>query len=95
MNGIKRNIRVLKVWIILIFVFFNHASAQTGWLNWEQDSIPALPFSKGLSGAFIGIHNEVLIVAGGSYFNKSKWDRSEEHTSELHHSIASRMPSSA
>ncbi|MCG8306659.1 MAG: sodium/solute symporter [Cytophagales bacterium] len=64
----------MKVWIILIFVFFNHASAQTGWLNWEQDSIPDLPFSKGLSGAFIGIHNEVLIVAGGSYFNKSKWD---------------------
>jgi SSS family transporter len=44
------------------------------WINCETDIIPELPVRQGLGGAFAGTHNDVLIIAGGSYFDASLWE---------------------
>ncbi len=44
------------------------------WISWEERAFPSLPIDKGLSGAYIGIVDNQLIVAGGSYFDNDKWD---------------------
>ena len=49
------------------------ANDQQQWLN-ITSSIPDIPVSKGLAGAYIGIDNDVLILAGGSYFDKPLWE---------------------
>ena len=40
----------------------------------DTESIPEIPIQKGTGGAFAGISNNVLIVAGGSYFDKPIWE---------------------
>ena len=45
------------------------ALARTGestWLTW--DALPDVPDELGLAGAFVGVHDDVLIVAGGANF---------------------------
>ncbi len=69
-----------KVIILLIFLFLsffkgeakNHEDQQQ-WLNFTA-SIPDLPIRNGLAGSFVGIDNDALIVAGGSYFDKPLWE---------------------
>lgn len=41
-------------------------------LQWE--SLPGLPDSLGLGGPLVGVHKDVLIVAGGANFPKPVWD---------------------
>ena len=36
--------------------------------------IPDIPLVSGLGGAFSGVHNDVLIVVGGSFFDKPVWE---------------------
>lgn len=48
------------------------------WTNSEIGAIPELPVKSGLGGAFAGTHNDVLIVAGGSYFNIPLWENGEK-----------------
>lgn len=40
--------------------------------------IPDIPFPKGLGGAFCGVSNDALIVAGGSYFDKPLWENGKK-----------------
>lgn len=40
----------------------------------SQGEIPDMSFASGLGGAFSGVHNEALIIAGGSYFDKPIWE---------------------
>ncbi len=49
----------------------------TGWLNFTS-SIPDIPAKKGISGSFIGVDNNVLIVAGGSYGDKPSGEGGEK-----------------
>lgn len=44
----------------------------------ENRTIPEIPVEKGLGGAFSGISNKVLIVAGGSYFDKPLWENGKK-----------------
>ena len=48
------------------------------WINCEVGSIPELPVKSGLGGAFAGTHNDVLIIAGGSYFNAPLWENGKK-----------------
>ena len=48
------------------------------WINSEVGSIPELPVKSGLGGTFAGTHNDVLIVAGGSYFNAPLWENGKK-----------------
>lgn len=41
-------------------------------LEWNE--LPALPDSLGVAGPFVGIHNDVLLVAGGANFPQPVWD---------------------
>lgn len=49
-------------------------SGNKNWINWNTSSIPDIPVRKGVAGAFVGICNDVLIIAGGSYFDKPIWE---------------------
>lgn len=65
--------------VILMFLFFegfSENSEKTSHTNWLKidSSISNLPVSKGLAGSFIGIDNNILVIAGGSYFNKPIWE---------------------
>ncbi len=48
------------------------------WINTEVGTIPQLPVKSGLGGAFAGMHNDVLIIAGGSYFNAPLWENGDK-----------------
>ncbi len=53
-------------------------------LKWQQ--LPPLPDEHGLAGAFAGVHNDVLIVAGGANFPKGRpWDSDEEKKRKVWH----------
>jgi SSS family transporter len=52
----------------------NDANQHKAWVNSETNGIPPLPVNQGLGGAFAGVHNDVMIVAGGSYFDKPLWE---------------------
>ncbi len=41
-------------------------------LDWQ--SLPDLPDELGVAGPFVGVHNDVLIVAGGANFPKPVWE---------------------
>ncbi|UCD51105.1 MAG: sodium/solute symporter [Phycisphaerales bacterium] len=45
-------------------------------LRWE--SLPPLPNALGLGGPVVGVHNDVLIVAGGANFPEPVWDNDKE-----------------
>src|SRR5690625_2874218 len=72
-------------WFLLLFLFVNVELShgvqknQSGqWLNNTTSSIPNLPDSLGLSGSFIGTTQGVLIIAGGSNFEKPIWEEGEK-----------------
>jgi SSS family solute:Na+ symporter len=48
------------------------------WITWDSSRMAGLPVKKGLGGAFVGLHNGALIVAGGSYYNNPIWEDGQE-----------------
>jgi len=75
-----RNLFNLIFFLFILFAVTDFSQAQNkgesqNWLNFSPSSfsIPDIPISKGINGAFTGIDNNVLIVAGGSY-----WDGDQE-----------------
>lgn len=69
--------------IILFFVIIScctntvlayQKSAKKSWITFENSSLPDLPDSLGLSGAFIGPVGDMVIVAGGSNFDQPVWE---------------------
>lgn len=45
-------------------------------LQWQ--SLPELPDKLGVAGPFVGVHDDVLIVAGGANFAKPVWDNDKQ-----------------
>lgn len=71
--------KILSVCFLAVFCFIItgvlHAeTAEPNWLNWSQ--MPLMPASGGqaepigVAGAFVGIHNDAMIIAGGANFDK-------------------------
>lgn len=86
-NYITTNIfitRKLGLLLILTFLIYKGYSANisnsetTKWMKQIESSIPDIPVDKGIAGAFIGIDRDVVIVAGGSYFNRPLWEGGEK-----------------
>ncbi len=45
-------------------------------LDWQ--SLPDLPNDVGIAGPFVGVHHDVLIVAGGANFARPVWDNEKQ-----------------
>lgn len=77
MKQLPTILNLVLITLILLFstpCYSINPESKEHWINWDTNSIQPLPVRKGLSGAFIGIHKDVLIVAGGSNFDKPSWD---------------------
>lgn len=66
------------VWLTAItMIMMQHSVAQqqltNGELALQWSTLPDLPDSLGVAGAFVGISNGTLVVAGGSNFSKPLW----------------------
>ncbi|MCA9217515.1 MAG: sodium/solute symporter [Planctomycetales bacterium] len=57
----------IQIGVLSIASFVNASTM----LNWEE--LPAIPDELGFAGPFVGVHNDVLIVAGGANFPKPVW----------------------
>ncbi|QGY44270.1 sodium/solute symporter [Maribellus comscasis] len=74
---IKKILFFLSLFILLAsngILASNSNQKSANWLNFSESSIPDIPVKKGVAGAFSGIYDDVLIVAGGSYFDKPLWE---------------------
>ena len=69
-----RSVCFLTVLCFIITGVLHAETAELNWLNWSQ--MPLLPALNGqaepigVAGAFVGIHNNALIIAGGANFDK-------------------------
>jgi N-acetylneuraminic acid mutarotase len=54
----------------------------TATLSWQE--LPPLPNALGIAGPFVGVHNEVLLVAGGANFAKPVWDSDKQWHDQIH-----------
>lgn len=70
--------RIENMLVLLLMIYFSdYACAEkpkpNGFhLNWSR--LPELPDALGVAGPFVGVHNNVLIVAGGANFPKPVWE---------------------
>jgi len=68
--------------VLAIVLFLISAIANAQGLNWEKlTELPAVDGQRhpGLGGAFIGVHNDVLIIAGGANFPEGMpWEAAPE-----------------
>lgn len=51
-------------------------------LDWRQ--LPDLPDELGVAGPFVGVHNDVLIVAGGANFPQPVWETDKVWHDKIH-----------
>ena len=56
-------------------------------LRWER--LPDLPDSLGVAGPFVGVHQGVLLVAGGANFPRPVWENEKVWRRQIHVLIAS------
>lgn len=52
------------------------------YLTWER--LPDFPDELGVSGAFVGVHNDALIVAGGTNFPEPIWESAKQWHEEIY-----------
>lgn len=77
------------VLLLFLVIWQGKASEQTSINQLQQNSFPLLenvseiPGNEGLAGVFAGVHNNVLLVAGGTTFPEGKpWEGGEKHFSD-------------
>lgn len=78
-----RHLRKLAVFILFLFlsIWKGEVAAETSINKVIQRSLPLfenvdeIPGNEGLAGVFAGVHNNVLLVAGGTAFPEEKpWE---------------------
>ncbi len=57
-------------------------STTTDWLTWER--LPDFPDELGVSGAFVGVHNDALVVAGGTNFPTPIWESDKQWHDDIY-----------
>ena len=60
----------------------NQEAPDADWLAWNQ--LPDLPEDLGVSGPFVGVQNDALIVAGGTNFPQPTWETSKQWHGEIY-----------
>jgi SSS family transporter len=67
---------MMRCWTFLLALLLGWAipvaGQEVGELSWQP--LPPLPDELGVAGPFAGVHNDVLIVAGGANFPQPVWD---------------------
>ncbi len=53
-------------------------------ISFRWNSLPDLPNPLGVAGAFVGVHNDVLIVAGGANFPEPVWENTKIWVDDIH-----------
>lgn len=66
------NLIVLTVCCLAAMLGPKLAAEDSIQLDWQR--LPDLPDDLGVAGAFVGVHEDVLIVAGGANFARPVWD---------------------
>lgn len=95
-SGVRRRVRPPRLYSLLVLIACcatAMAQEQTSprgnikafpkqTLQW--DSLPDLPDALGVAGPFIGVHNDVLIVAGGANFPRPVWDNDKQWHDQIY-----------
>ncbi|MDU1891540.1 MAG: kelch repeat-containing protein [Dysgonomonas sp.] len=69
--------------LLTMCLFCSNILAQSiEWVHSDTVTIPNIPVSKEVGGAFVGLSNDVLIVAGGSYFDRPLWENGNKQYSD-------------
>lgn len=64
---------IIGICVSLLFVITSYSQEDKDIFSWSNDY--ELPNAKGVNGAFTGIHNDALIIAGGANFpNTPVWE---------------------
>ena len=77
----------LKIVLLLAFVLALIGSPLPGAdepakLDWQ--ALPDLPNNLGVAGPFVGVHNDVLILAGGANFAHPVWDHDKQWHDQIY-----------
>src|SRR5690554_682000 len=87
-----RHLRKLAVFILFLFlsIWKGEVAAETSINKVIQRSLPLfenvdeIPGNEGLAGVFAGVHNNVLLVAGGTAFPEEKpWEGGTKYFSDV------------
>ena len=70
--------------LLLAFAAMAGTSASGAGHAFRWESLPDLPDELGVAGAFAGVHNDALIVAGGANFPRPVWENDKAWLSDIH-----------
>ena len=72
-----RPLRIVLLTLALTLIGSEQVLAESpAKLDWQ--SLPDLPNEVGVAGPFVGVHHDVLIVAGGANFARPVWDNEKQ-----------------
>lgn len=63
-----RHLRLVFGFLLCFFALSETYAQREGKIEFDWHSIRDLPLEKGLNGSFVGIHNDVMFIAGGANF---------------------------
>jgi SSS family transporter len=72
----RNNCDVYEIKTMVLLTLLMISGLATG-AQLEWNALPPLPDSDGVAGAFVGVHNDALILAGGANFPKPVWESSK------------------
>jgi len=82
----QRNYQSSAVACLILFCFligsFFSLPVNAASLHWEQ--LPDLPNTDGVAGAFVGVHGDALLVAGGANFSQPVWESDKAFHDTIH-----------
>ncbi len=69
------------IFFILVSVNISPGVDNKEYFEWQ--SLPDLPAAPGVGGAFTGVHNDVVILAGGANFAEPVWENKKEWSDRI------------
>lgn len=78
----SKNLRAIVVFAVASMTALTGYAQLPVKMDWQR--LPDLPNSLGVAGPFVGVHKDVLIVAGGANFPLPVWETTKEWHSDIH-----------
>ena len=72
----------MKIFLLIALLGLFTLAGGGEFSNWK--AIPEIPGALGLAGPFVGVHDDVLIVAGGANFPEPVWENDKVWHSHLY-----------